>query len=1213
MIWTLDSGSTSHYVISSELLHNIRELEPAQAVKTADGTIRNVTLTGTAYIIGDEPDTIWELPNVKVVPHFTHNLLSVSQLTNNPYISITYTKNNAYITDHNNIIITAQKQNNLYAISLYIPHNHNDHSDDAAFNTEDQHHHYNLRDRSSLQASSSNNNNNTSTSKTKHNKHILDKNKCNIINTPLDLDLPNNKTNCNISENHVTNNNNINTPQQIATNDNQMIDHNNINNSNNHNIITPPPTPNNNNNNIHNDSCNIENCNNNSNNSNSKMNLIHDLFGHLSWYSLEHIARAKAVTGLPADHNNILKYTSKLSGSHMLSPDTVCDTCATTKAHRLSFSTKSKKPAATYQLFRISADLCGPINVEGQEQMKDLIGTQQYLSLIVDEYSRYMNGRILSGKDGATLHLLDWISHAERQTQRKLVYFLSDDGGEYQDSRLREYFRSHGVTVETTSINTPQHNSRVERANRTVFAMVRALLHRSKLGTVFWGYAALFAINILNHRIIPTHNTEKTPHELWTDLKPDVSHFHVFGCDAFVHLTQEPKAKGKLKDRAVKCIFLGYSKDKERSYIFYNPENRSIFVRRDVVFYDNQFTVARTEVGGSADSNSDLLRYEADADIKVNELLLQERKEEAPNAGANRTSTRANKGIPPSTYGRHDFRDFTPESLNQLRGDLVGHAMIADCNSLPDPTTYEEAINAPDAAQWKAAMKEEMDALHSHGTWTLESVPHGSHIIGCKWVFKKKLNADGSVERYKARLCAKGFSQIEGVDYHETFAPVMKYKSQRLLLVLATIFNYEADQMDVVTAFLNGEMKELVYMRQPEGFTDGDPKTRVCRLVKTLYGTKQAPREWNAALNDFLVNTLKMKRCIYDSCIYVKQLDTTHLIAIGVFVDDMLIVYPPHLSHEWMKMKDQMMNRFKIKDLGPVKWMLGMNIERDRENKTLKIDSERYIEMMLKKYNMSDCNPLATPEEKTKLSKAQCPQTEKEKNEMISVPFRNAVGSIAYSSLSTRPDVTHAVNEVSSFLVDPGNAHWVAVKRILRYLRGAFKKPLVFRAGDNANVIGVPTIEAYADADWGGNIDDSRSTTGFVIRVNGNTIHWGTKRQSCVATSTAEAEYIALSDVAKEVLWLKQLLAEMFNQEVDKLPLPVIYSDNQAAKFISENDAFHQKSKHIRIRYHFVRECVANKEFKIEWISTQDQLADILTKATDKNIFTTLSNKIMNG
>jgi hypothetical protein len=560
--------------------------------------------------------------------------------------------------------------------------------------------------------------------------------------------------------------------------------------------------------------------------------------------------------------------------------------------------------------------------------------------------------------------------------------------------------------------------------------------------------------------------------------------------------------------------------------------------------------------------------------------------------------------------------------------------IISMYKNLPDPKTYEEAMSLPDKKKWKEAMDEEIKSLKENNTWELvdtsEKQRKDVHVIGCKWVYKKKLTSSGDIERYKARLVAKGYSQQYGIDYHDTFAPVMKYKSMRIMLYIANRLGYELEQLDVVTAFLNGKLKEIVYMQQPQGYEQGNTRNKICKLVKSLYGTKQAPREWNNELNDFLIKVINMKRCISDPCLYLLKTKTQRLIIIGVFVDDMLVTYHLQDKAEWKEIKEKYKQTFKIKELGTVEWLLGMKIERkqvynhkrNKQLQVLSISQEQYFDKVLKKFKMDDCKTSSTPEALERLRLTDVPNNEEEKKLMNNIPYRSAVGSLMYGALGTRPDITHAVNEVSRYLSNPGQTHWQAVKRIMRYIRGHMKEKLVYQSYIHEDIkTWMPAIETYTDADWAGDLDTRKSTTGYIIKIDGNTISWTSRRQPSITLSTAEAEYMAITDATKEVLWTRQLVKEILNVVHDDeltfkdkpLPYSLIYTDNQAAKAISENDTHHNKTKHIDIRYRFIQQHINKNDIRIEWIPTQQQQADILTKAVSKQIFTHLKSQIMQG
>jgi len=523
--------------------------------------------------------------------------------------------------------------------------------------------------------------------------------------------------------------------------------------------------------------------------------------------------------------------------------------------------------------------------------------------------------------------------------------------------------------------------------------------------------------------------------------------------------------------------------------------------------------------------------------------------------------------------------------------------------SVDEPSSYAEALSSRHSDQWKEATNKEYKSLIENDTWEVCKLPNGRTPIGCKWVYKIKINKEGEVERYKARLVAKGYSQKEGIDYNETFAPVLKYKSLRILLSLAAINDFEVKQMDVETAFLNAPIKEEVYMEQPEGYHDGN-RNNVLRLKKTLYGTKQAPHEWNNTLNDVIVS-LKFTRCVSDTCTYIRYSQSNKPIIIAVFVDDLIITYHITDEEEWLECKDKLSNSFKMKDLNNAEWILGIRITRDRTLKTIKLDHEVQINKTLSTFRMGDCKPVGTPAEIRKLSKADCPKTQQEYEEMSHVPYKSVVGSLQYIALSTRPDIAYAVNQLSRYLSNPGHNHWLASKRVLRYLKGTSRMSLLYKNYDgHASSV----IEVFCDADWAGDLDDRKSTTGIVIKLNGCPVLWLSKKQSTTALSTAEAEYIAIAAAGQELIWMNQYLSEL--GLIDK-QIPIIRSDNQAAIQIASNDRLHSRSKHIDIRYHFIRQMIQEGRVRIVYVSTTDQEADINTKSLDMRTFKRLRDRLL--
>lgn len=370
-------------------------------------------------------------------------------------------------------------------------------------------------------------------------------------------------------------------------------------------------------------------------------------------------------------------------------------------------------------------------------------------------------------------------------------------------------------------------------------------------------------------------------------------------------------------------------------------------------------------------------------------------------------------------------------------------------------------------------------------------------------------------------------------------------------------------------------------MLQPEGFSDGTSK--VCRLKKSLYGLKQASRVWNAKLNSTLIR-FGLNRSKMDPCIYHKRFEHK-IIIVAVYVDDILLFTNDEYSK--IDLKTKLANAFKMKDLGVVTSVLGMNIVRDLKCGTISIDQSHYITEILERFGMQDCHPVLSPMDiNVKLSKDTCPNTVVDRNYMENIPYQEAVGSLMYAAQVSRPDICFALSVVSRFNHNPSKIHWQAVKRIFRYLKGTTNTKLVYRRNSDAKLIG------FCDADHAGDADDGKSTTAYVFMLNGSAISWNSKKQPTVALSTTEAEYMALTAAAQEAIWLRNLNDELFDnpEEVQ------LYCDNKSALELAQNDMYHARTKHINIRFHFIRETIVNKIVRVSYVNTNEQIADILTK-----------------
>jgi hypothetical protein len=553
----------------------------------------------------------------------------------------------------------------------------------------------------------------------------------------------------------------------------------------------------------------------------------------------------------------------------------------------------------------------------------------------------------------------------------------------------------------------------------------------------------------------------------------------------------------------------------------------------------------------------------------------KEEEEEEPHTPVLRRSVRDRRQ--PERYSPPDFRSNFALSITD-----------------DDPRTVREAVNSEDSKLWKKAMVEEMDALDKNEAWDIVEFPAGRKSVGSKWLFKKKFNAQGKVEKYKARLVAKGYSQVEGIDFGEIFSPVAKLTSIRFLLSIVVAFDLEVEQMDVKTTFLHGDLEEEIYMKQPEGFVVKGKKELVCKLKKSLYGLKQSPRMWYQKFDTYILG-LGFVRSRADHCVYSKQVGN-HFIYVVLYVDDMLLV--GNNMDVIKEVKSQLSSKFDMKDLGAANFILGMEIKRDRANRKLWLNQRKYVETILQRFNMHGSKPVKVPIPiGVKLSTDQCPKTQEEEEDMSHVPYASAVGSLMYAMVCTRPDIAHAVGVLSRYMSKPGKEHWTTVKRVFRYLRGTTSYGLCYQGRPGLDR--VVDIHGFVDADWAGDLDRRRSTSGYVFNLFGGAISWMSKRQAVVALSTTEAEYMAATHASKEAVWLQRLCSGIgLVQQAVRLDC-----DSQSAIFLAKNPAYHSKTKHIDVQYHFVRDMVEEKKVLLEKVDTLKNVADSLTKSVSTEKF----------
>ena len=751
--------------------------------------------------------------------------------------------------------------------------------------------------------------------------------------------------------------------------------------------------------------------------------------------------------------------------------------------------------------------------------------------------------------------------------------------------------KDRGTQEERTIPYSSQQNGVAERMNRTLMDKVRSMLYHSNLPQRFWGEALSTAVYVANRS--PTSAITETPYERWNEgLKPDVSNLRVFGCDAYMHVPDEKRKK--LDRKSLKCVFVGYPVGK-KGYKLFHPGSGKWYDSRDVMFFENVFK-HNVEKCDEPEELLPAMFFQDDDHIDENDAdddgdnhdgsdeddgdRDDDDEDDEDNADINENVEND------EVYSRPRRGNNAPDFYGKVVSHRFGKWEEANIAVTDDPKSFRDAMKGSNSQKWKPAIEAEMNSLRKNNTWELVDLPHGKSAIGSKWVFKTKLNADGTINKHKARLVAQGFKQKQGIDYDEVFAPVVKYTSIRTLLSIANDFDMEVHQMDVNSAYLNGDIDADIYMVQPEGYVDPNHPNKVCKLLKSLYGLKQSARCWNKKIDNYLKSEGYTPSSA-DPCIYVRSKEGK-IVILALYVDDNVIMSNSKKLLEAEKTK--LSQRFDMEDRGEINYLLGMSVKRDRQKQTLKIDQKLYIQQVLERFGMQDCKPVSTPIE----SGRKFQKTQEDETAVDTKRYQELIGSLVYASVSTRPDISEAVGKLSQHMSRPNNEHWVGAKRVLRYLKGTAGFGLVYTKSDHSQLRG------YSDSDWAGCTDTRRSTSGYLFMIGNNVISWASKKQPVVALSTTEAEYIALCSATQEAVWLRRLLESI--QHVQNGPTTIV-EDNQGTISMAKNLRDSSRTKHIDIRYHFNREAVEKNITKIEYCETGDMVADTFTKPLPKPAF----------
>jgi hypothetical protein len=686
---------------------------------------------------------------------------------------------------------------------------------------------------------------------------------------------------------------------------------------------------------------------------------------------------------------------------------------------------------------------------------------------------------------------------------------------------------------------------------------------------------------------------------------------------SLVHVKKTGPGVNKLSDRSTPMVLMGYEKG-TKGYRVYDPVAKKLHISRDVIFQENQcwdWEQGKQSTGLASEIDVEYFSIvgkptepknseNAAADPEPNDHGSPPQMNWDNNTNS---SGGSNMSTPAGSPAGQNIQFSTPPSGESVdsEGRQMRFRTIENINETTDPLTdfeysgvcflaAEEPKDVDEALTeecWRQAMLAEMDSIQANKTWSLSVLPAGHKAIGLKWVFKVKKDPEGRIVKHKAWLVAKGYAQREGVDFDQVFAPVARIETVRLLIALAAQQGWKVHHMDVKSAFLNGDLREEVYVQMPPGFVVEGSSGKVLRLNKALYGLRQAPRAWNEKLDSELLK-LGFQKNPLEHAVY-RRANKQGFLLVGVYVDDLIITGSNNVVINEFKM--EMMKSFSMSDLGLLTYYLGIQVDQ-RENETTLCQGS-YAEKVLENAGMKGCNSCHVPmENKLRLSKND------ESLPIDKTKYRSVIGSLRYL-VNTRPDIAYSVGIVIRYMEDPRGSHWSAVKQILRYIAGTVNYGCIYRKQGTAK----PNLIGFSDSDLAGDINDRKSTSGSVFLLGTSLVTWSSQKQKVVALSSCEAEYIASANAACQGIWLSRLLGELLGI---KAPVVKLLVDNKSAIALSKNPVHHDRSKHIDTRYHFIRDCVEKGQVDIDHVNTHEQLADILTKALGRVRFSELRQQL---
>jgi hypothetical protein len=935
------------------------------------------------------------------------------------------------------------------------------------------------------------------------------------------------------------------------------------------------------------------------------------------------------------------------------------EACVTCKlANMRKKISKELSPWKETILALVYADIGGPFHTSLQGN--------QYMAKLVDSASRLVWVILGKDRKDVVRNLRNWKKSVERQSGLQLMGVRIDNATELK-ALLQEWLATDGIREENTVVHSSFQNGPAEKSIQTSESDFRAMLKDQGLPLEFWDEAATTGAYVRNRIMNGPRAGDKvfSPYEAFYGQAPAIDHFRRFGCQAVGYvdpksLPAHDKRNPKQVDKGRLGVFMGYVNETTKQWRLYAPDLGRTITVSTIDFLESKRggdldlrirgarpqgtpsdPVNRIPVGrpretlktvelppkdklnnfeiriparplNTTDTTDTTDTTGANSAPKVNQIPRHDPQQTASNElGAEpemATTTESPKAKRRASVSEEELDSRTVKKIKAFLARVAKVKRVSEMDALemgyaaailkdgdvevsvPIPKSYRAAINDPIyGPKWRAAIEEELKALGINGTWREEIPPKGVNLVSTKWVFTVKVKADGTLDRFKARLVARGFSQIYGIDYFETFAPTVRMDTLRIFMAVAAKKDWELTHMDIKNAFTESHLKEQIYLAPPQGVKVKDGYA--LRVLRSLYGLKQSARDWNHLCRDYLL-TIGFKQSLADPCLFTHQERQIRLL---VYVDDILCATEKIKDSDWVHSK--LSQRFTTKNLGQATKLLGIRITRNRKTREIFLDQEQYLLGVLRKFGMEAVKyrRRGTPmRDYENLMPTQLKEERHDANE-----YQQVIGSLMYAMVHTRPDIAFALGKLSQHMQDPSERHWTYLKALMRYVRSSLCLRLRFGRGRN------PDLAVYTDADWAGQKSDRKSTSGGVAMLYGGPVCWLSKVQRSVATSSTESEYIAQSTNAKTTQWLAQILRDIGCLELigeDGKTVQML-ADNQGAIALAKNPHLHERSRHIDICHHYIRDLVQRGRVKIKYIPTAEMVADGFTKPLERTAF----------